>query len=203
MFQGGGDIPLILPILGELVARRHRVRVLVGPGDRHLAVEVVPLRVPDVHPFDDATLAERGWIGSWTPQAFHTVQREARTPVWAPAWAQNVSDELHRQATDLVVADFVLLGALHAAEAARLPHVALMHTVYPWPTSGVPAYGLGYLPSTLLLGTCRDTMGRAIVERLWVRNGLPPLNRARGWSAYQRCIHLFSSTMQQCGCSCL
>jgi hypothetical protein len=31
MFQGGGNIPLILPILAELVARNHRVRVMVGP----------------------------------------------------------------------------------------------------------------------------------------------------------------------------
>src|SRR6266545_1411004 len=34
MFQGGGNIPLILPIAAELVARGHAVRVLAGPGIR-------------------------------------------------------------------------------------------------------------------------------------------------------------------------
>ena len=32
MFQGGGNIPLLLPIATRLVTRGHRVRVLVGPG---------------------------------------------------------------------------------------------------------------------------------------------------------------------------
>ena len=34
MFQGGGNIPLILPIVSRLVSRGHRVRVLAGPGVR-------------------------------------------------------------------------------------------------------------------------------------------------------------------------
>src|SRR6266540_7332491 len=34
MFQGGGNIPLILPIAAQLVARGHEVRVLAGPGIR-------------------------------------------------------------------------------------------------------------------------------------------------------------------------
>lgn len=31
MFQGGGNIPRIPPILSRLVSRGHRVRVIVGP----------------------------------------------------------------------------------------------------------------------------------------------------------------------------
>lgn len=34
MFQGGGNIPLILPVAAELVTRGHEVRVLAGPGIR-------------------------------------------------------------------------------------------------------------------------------------------------------------------------
>jgi hypothetical protein len=34
MFQSGGNIPLILPIVHELVRRGHRVRVLAGPNIR-------------------------------------------------------------------------------------------------------------------------------------------------------------------------
>src|SRR5262245_3011337 len=34
MFQGGGNIPQLLPIVARLVTLGHRVRVLVGPGVR-------------------------------------------------------------------------------------------------------------------------------------------------------------------------
>jgi MGT family glycosyltransferase len=87
--------------------------------------------------------------------------------------------ELRREKADLVVADFVLLGALVAAEAARTPHIALMHTVYPWPTPGVPPYGPGYVPKAGPLGLVRDVAARAAIKRLWIRNALPPLNHAR------------------------
>lgn len=194
MFQGGGNLPLILPILRELIARGHTVRVMAGPGVRtsrlklgpsllqrvdQMGAAVIPFREPDVHPFDDATFTDLGLIGSWTPTAFRNVQREARATVWAPAWALNVSSELRREKVDLVVADFVLLGALAAAEAARIPHIALMHNVYRWPTRGVPPCGPGYAPKAGPLGLVRDVTGRAAVERLWVRNALPALNRAR------------------------
>lgn len=107
------------------------------------------------------------------------MQREARTAVWAPAWSLNVADELRSEKADLVVSDFVLLGGLIAAEAAGIPSVALMHTVYPWPVNGVPPYGPGYPPTTGFLGFSRDVIGRAIVSKLWTSNALGPLNRAR------------------------
>lgn len=194
MFQGGGNIPLILPVLTELIARGHIVRVMAGPGVRRsrlklspllqqrvngMGATLVPFREPRLHPFDDATFTERGVIGSWTPRSFRSVRQEARATVWAPAWTLNVSSELQREKADLVVADFVLLGALVAAEAARLPHIALMHCVYPWPTPGVPPYGPGYAPKAGPLGLVRDVAARATVKRLWLRNALPPLNHAR------------------------
>lgn len=194
MFQGGGNVPLILPILGELAARGHRVRVMAGPGVRHsrlpvsasllqrlpeIGAELVRFDEPEVHPFDDRKYSERSLIVSWTPATFRSPQREARTAVWAPAWSRNVTDELRREKADLVVADFVLLGALIAAEAARIPSVALLHTIYPWPLAGLPPYGPGYEPKAGPLGFCRDVVGRAIVGRLWIRNALSPLNGAR------------------------
>jgi hypothetical protein len=171
IFQGGGNIPIILPILAELIARRHSVRVIVGPGVRasrlevsdsllrrlgEIGARVTPLREPDVHPFDEAGSISCGLIGSWTPRSCSNVQREARAAMWAPTWAQNVLYELRREDVDLVIAVFVLLGALAAAEAARVPHVALLHTIYPWPVAGVPPYGPGYLPLTGPFGVCRD-----------------------------------------------
>ncbi len=200
MFQGGGNVPLIVPILQELAARGHRVRVMAGPGVRHsrlpisasllqrisdIGAELVRFDEPEVHPFDEGRYSERPLIASWTPASFRSPQREARTAVWAPAWSRNVADELRREKADVVVADFVLLGALVAAEAARIPSVALMHTIYPWPVAGGPPYGPGYAPKAGLSGFCRDVIGRAIVDRLWIRNALSPLNSARLLSGLQ------------------
>src|SRR5205823_6772915 len=77
------------------------------------------------------------------------------------------------------VADFVLLGALVAAEAAGIPAVALMHTVSPRPRGGILPYGPGWLPGHGPIGVARDIFGRTAVEYRYRRNALPPLNRAR------------------------
>ena len=193
MFQGGGNIPLILPVVTRLVARGHQVRVVAGPGVRasRLPVSptflqriraagatVVPFRDLDNHPLDHAPSA-RGLIGQWVPKAFRVVQREAQATLWAQAWAEQFSAELRKAPPDVVVVDFVLLGAIAAAEAAGIPAVVLMHNVLSRPLPGIPPYGPGLLPARGPLGLLRDALGRAIVNRVHIRNGGPPLNRAR------------------------
>jgi len=42
VFQGGGNIPLILPVLAELAARGHAVRVMAGTGIRRSRLPVSP-----------------------------------------------------------------------------------------------------------------------------------------------------------------
>jgi len=110
-----------------------------APGERRVSTpnfvewrNIGPLRQPDPNPFDVAPYA-KGMIGRWVPPGFQAAPAEAQTAVWASAWAKNVAEELRAARTDLVVADFVLLGALAAAEASDTPAVALMHTVAPRP----------------------------------------------------------------------
>jgi hypothetical protein len=62
---------------------------------------------------------------------FRNIPGQAQTLLWAPAWADNVAAELRRTSADVIVADYVLMGALAAAEAARVRSVALMHMVGP------------------------------------------------------------------------
>ncbi len=194
MFQGGGNIPLILPIAARLVARGHDVRVLAGPGvrggrmpvsDRFLAriaatgATHVPFAMPATHPFDDAP-APRGLLRGWTPKRLVAATSTAPTLVWSPAWAENVAAELHREHADVVAADFVLLGALAAAEAARVPAVALVHGTYKHrPAPGVPGYGTGGMPARSPLGGLRDALYHAGIARIYRRDGLPALNCAR------------------------
>jgi UDP:flavonoid glycosyltransferase YjiC (YdhE family) len=193
MFQGGGNIPLIMPVVTRLVARGHQVRIMAGPGVRQSRLPVssaflqrirvagaaiVPFRDPDIHPLDHASPA-RGLMGNWVPKAFRDVQREAQATLWAPAWAEQLLAELRKAPPDVVVIDFVLFGAIAAAEAAGIPAVVLMHNVLSRPLPGVPPYGPGWLPARGPVGVLRDALGRATVNRVHTRNGGPPLNRAR------------------------
>lgn len=193
MFQGGGNVPLLTPILARLVERGHELRIIIGPGVRRsrlpvsdglvnrlasIGATLVPFRQPGPHPLDSAP-PMRGLIGGWVPKPFRNIPGQAQTLVWAPAWAENVAMELRRMPTDLVIADFVLLGALAAAEAARVHCIALMHTVSVRPFVDLPPYGTGWQPGSGLSGKLRDSLGRLLLEHLHRRNGLRPLNAAR------------------------
>ena len=193
MFQGGGNIPLLLPIVTRLVARGHRVRVLVGPGVRRsrlpvseslsrslhaTGAQILRLREPEVHPWDTAPSAY-GLLCGWTPKAFRSVAQEAHAQLWLPHWAREVTAELRRAPTDVLVADFVLVGALVAAEAVGVPAVVLFHNVYPRPIPGRPPYGPGWAPGVGIRGRLRDALGTFMTHRLYAQTALPALNQAR------------------------
>ena len=193
MFQGGGNIPLLLPIVSRLTTRGHRVRVMVGPGvrasrlpiseqlDRALrstGADVRRLRVTDIHPLDQSP-SGRGVALGWVPEAFRTVAAEARVACWIPHWAEEVASEVQRERADAVVADFNLVGALVAAEATGLPSVALVHNVYRGPVRGRPPWGPGWQPAVGLGGRLRDAAGALVSSRIHARDALPFLNRAR------------------------
>jgi len=194
MFQGGGNIPLILPVARSLVARGHTVRILAGPGVRasrtpisprfleHIATTgatIVPFAEPDTHPFEDAPPV-RGLGKGWVPKHLDPIVGNSRPSLWAPAWATNVVAELDRATADVVVADYVLVGALAAAEAAGIPAVALVHKgYYPWPAPGAPPFGTGWRPARNPVERAREVLYNAAGRRVYLRDGLPALNRAR------------------------
>ena len=67
----------------------------------------------------------------------------------------NVTAELRRAPADVVAADYVLLGALAAAEAAgiRWRHSSIK-AHYPWPTPGAPPFGTGLPPARVPWAGC-------------------------------------------------
>lgn len=194
MFQGGGNIPLILPVAAELVARGHRVRVLAGPSIRGTRQPVserfrqriaatgataVPFTEPDLHPFDVAP-PSRGLAFGWTPRWLTRSVTNVPTLAWAPAWADNVTAELGSVSTDVLVVDHFLFGALAAGEAAGVPTAALVHGFYKHrPAPGLPPYCTGLLPARGPASRVRDALYDMAIRRIYRRDGLPPLNRAR------------------------
>lgn len=194
MFQGGGNIPLIMPIVGRLVARGHTVQVLAGPGIRPSRLPVDPrflerigaagaVRVsfaePSTHPFDDLHPV-RGVVQGWVPQRLRRIARtEARTALWSPAWATNVARQVQDAPPDVLVADFCLLGALAAAEAARIPSAALVHHAFPPYTSDQPPLGFGFQPARNPLQFVHHLFWHWARDRVWTREALEPHNMAR------------------------
>ena len=96
MFQGGGNVQLIMPIMTRLVERGHSVRIIAGPGVRpsnlplspdlvhrisSAGATLVPFRIPDLHPLDAAP-PSKGVLGSWVPAGFKSLPGEARTAAW-------------------------------------------------------------------------------------------------------------------------
>lgn len=194
MFQGGGNIPLILPIAGRLVARGHQVRVLAGPGIRASRLPVsdrfrdgiaaagatlVPFRVPKLHPLDTGP-APRGLVRGWLPSGLALPTEPARLYRWCSAWATNVAAELQREPADGLAVDYFLPGGLAAGEAAGVPTAAVVHGFYKHqPAPGLPPYGTGFMPARGPLGILRDALYKAAIRRVYRRDALPPLNHAR------------------------
>jgi MGT family glycosyltransferase len=195
MYQGGGNIPLIAPVAGRLVERGHRVRVLAGPGIfrvslpvsrgmvdrlRGLGCELATFEAPHVNPYDSAE-APKGATLHWTPRVMAREARVAQFSLWSSSWVRNVSQEIERGRPNAVVADFRLLGALAAAEAAGVPSAALVHNIPP-PLAGgaMPPASQGFMPARDSREALRYAKWRSVVQRIYAREGLRFHNKARG-----------------------
>lgn len=153
-WDGGGNVPPTLALARQLLGRGHSVRVLGPPSLRRrfegagcifAAYESVPNGVPSA----------AGKSGLGRVRAAQLVIELARA---APAlgFAEDVLGELDRAPADALVVDFMLAGAVAAAERAGLPTAALMHTVYSLPTPGRPPFGPGLNAREGGVGRLRD-----------------------------------------------
>ena len=73
--------------------------------------------------------------------------------------------------------------------SSLFPHIVFHETVVPFEPIKIDEH-LKEIAARRC--TCRDTIGRAIVARLWARNAVPPLNRARRLLACRNCISPFA-----------
>lgn len=182
IWDGGGNTAPQLGIVRELVGRGHEVRIL-GHRCQRERCEAAGARFSAFRhaPDGDASSRETDLIRDW----------EARTPIGAfakvrdrvmygPAerFARDVVETLDGAPADVVVWDYLLLGAGVGAERAGVPSAAVIHTVYPLPAPGVPPFGLGLAPARGAPGRARDALlARAFAGQF--RPGLRALNAAR------------------------
>ena len=85
---------------------------------------------------------------------------------------------LNKEKVDVVVADFMMIGSLIAAEAMGIKRVALFHMPEYLPGPGRPPGGMGLLPLNSRLGRLRDKMLTKVFYRV-INQYLPPLNSVR------------------------
>lgn len=118
LWDGGGNVPPALALAARLATRGHSIRVL---GERSLrrgaAAAGCAFRCFERAPEWADPRAQFSWPylqGLW-------FGREA---------GEDLLSELDREGADAVVVDFVLLGALAAAELSGTPTAALVHTLY-------------------------------------------------------------------------
>lgn len=93
--------------------------------------------------------------------------------------AADVLAILDRRTVDVVAPDFVLFGALLAAEKAGVPAACLMHSVLSLPLEGMPPFGTGWTPAAGWRGRARDRLGQLMFDRMFARPLLAPVNDAR------------------------
>lgn len=143
-WHGGGNVPPMLGIAGELQRRGHKVRVLGHPQQRE-AVVSAGLKFVDYH-------HGRGWSPkvAWFPLRF------IFGVFTAPGLGKDVRDEIAREPVDLALVDSMILAGVRAAEEAQVPTAVLMHTLrryhtHQWSRSpiGVVAAARGMRPSRL------------------------------------------------------
>jgi MGT family glycosyltransferase len=182
MWEGGGTIPPELGVARRLLDRGHQVHVLgdptlAGPAAATGCTFSAWRRAPHRTSLDPAQDLFRDWELS-NPLAMLRNFRDGFMAGPAADFAAETREAIEAFRPDALLTDGMILGAMLAGQAARLPVVALMPNIWMVPTPGVPAVGPGFAPATTALGRARDTAMRAVANRVF-DGGLPALNAAR------------------------
>lgn len=178
-----GNAPPQLALTRRLVERGHEVRVLAhraaGARVRATGAELVEFRgaLPDM----DMARAESDPLRDWEARTRLGAALKVRENLLVGLLA-DVSSEcaelLEGWRADVAVVDWMLPGAMVAAEGAGVPAVAVVHCPYPLPRRGVPPLGSGMRPRAGRVGAVRDGLARRMARRM-LAVGLPALNGAR------------------------
>jgi UDP:flavonoid glycosyltransferase YjiC (YdhE family) len=129
----------------------------------------------------DLTRAETDLVRDWaakTPFGAAVRLRDGAMIDPLPEGARQCAAILSDWSADVVVFDWLFLGAAVAAESSGIPATALVHCPYPLPISGAPPLFSGMKPMTGVLGSLRDRAVNGFFRRFSAA-GLPKLNQVR------------------------
>ena len=176
-----GNAPPQLALTRELVKRGHEVRVLAHRAARtrieDTGAEFVAFKtLPDL----DLTRRETDSIRDWEARTALGGAKRMRDAVIEPVpeATREIFGLLDGWSADVVVFDWLFVGAAVAAEHAGIPAVALVHCPYPLPARGAPPLFSGLKPMAGALGSTRDRLLNSLMNR-FSATGLPVLNETR------------------------
>jgi len=178
-----GNAPPQLALTRRLVERGHEVRVLAhrAAGERVRATGAELVEFVGALPDMDMTRPESDPLRDWEARTKWGAALKMRDNLLVGLLA-DVSREsaqiLAGWRADVAVVDWMLSGAMVAAEGAGVPAVALVHCPYPLPAAGVPQLGSGMKPLGGRVGALREGVAQRAARRL-LGAGLPALNAAR------------------------
>lgn len=182
LWEGGGNIPPQLALARRLAERGRRVRVL-APRVLRSRIEAaggayIPLSAVPEHesrsPADDLL---QDWEAK-TPLSAAARVRDRLIFGTALAYHLDVTAAIMDERPDVILTDYLLLGAYVAAERAGIPLASLVHTVYPLPAPGLPPYGMGLQPARGAFDRLRDAAFAQVFRRFYNAR-LADLNRVR------------------------
>jgi len=182
LVDGGGTVPVEIGAAHRLVARGHRVLVLAedtmeaevqAAGATFLPWTDAPNR-PTRRPEDDPY---RDWECKSTRELFDRLL-ETQFVGPAAAYAADTERAVAEHRPDAVICSFFALGAMTAAEGARLPFAVLIPNMYPLPTRGLPPFASGLRRARTPLGRGLHRVMSALVTRMFDKC-LPRLNAVR------------------------
>lgn len=193
--DGGGTLPPVMGVAGELVRRGHQVRVLADPTAEDAARAVgcgfTPWRTaPHVSSVAEQT-AMIADLESGSP--LRQVREAKRRLLAGPTglFAGDLLDTVAEDTPDALLVEGLVPGILLGAEASRLPYAALMSNIYVRPTPGLPPFGTGWSPAAGPAGRARDALARYAMRRLSA-DVLPRINAVRATYALAPVGDLFA-----------
>jgi MGT family glycosyltransferase len=200
LWAGGGNVPPQLTLARHLMARGHRVRML-APAVLRESIEAAGIAFEPYHeiPEHDESVPEHSLVRDFEARsktAEIAASRDNLVGAMVRPVAADVLATLERRPADVVAFDFLLAGALFAAEKAALPTAMLIHTVYPFPAPGLPPFGMGWTPMGGPLGRLREQVGRLIYRQVYERPLLPRFNEVRVALGLQP-LHAFGEYVQR------
>jgi UDP:flavonoid glycosyltransferase YjiC (YdhE family) len=182
LWAGGGNVPPQLLVAKRLARAGHQVEVyapavLREPIERAGAAYVPYRRAPE----HDSSRPDADLIRDWEVRGLAAAARSRDRLLYgtAESIARDLLDRIAAQPPDVLLTDYMLLGAYVAGERAGLPTVGLIHSVYPLPAPGLPPRSTGWLPPRGPVAR----VGSWLLGRLVVRffdAPLSRLNRLRG-----------------------
>jgi MGT family glycosyltransferase len=176
--DGGGTLPPVLGLAGELVRRGHTVEVLGDPtaeasaraaGCGFTAWPTAP-RIDTIA--DQTALIQE--LESGNPLRQLAAARDRILVGPAAQFADDVVAAAAAHRVHAVLAD-ALPGLMIGAQATGLPSAALMANIYLRPTPGLPVMLTGWTPGRGPAGRTRDALARGAM-RLMLARVVPSLN---------------------------